>query len=327
LNLVERNPVKYDSYFTKSQSERSHYLMEENSLTIQDKYDRSGQITRDTRKRVESMDWRGKSYLEICEFAEGEIRHMGGEPAFPVNVCANESAAHYTAEIGDKTTVAQDALLKVDLGTHIDGYVTDTSVTICYNDSLFDLTEATKTSLNEAIKGVSLGVKTGDIGKIVEAYASRRGYIPIENLSGHSLDQYVVHAGSSVPNVWSVSNSTFRLNQVYAIEPFFTTSNGSGIVIEGRNRNIFSLVTRKRTKDARLDELLELIWKTRRTLPFAARWFSEYYSKEALDSMLSKMLKMRLVHAYPELLESKGTPIAQSEHTIRVTNTGPVVLT
>jgi methionyl aminopeptidase len=294
---------------------------------ILEKYEKSGRITKDTRNSVESRDWRGRSYLEICEFAEGEIRRLGGEPAFPVNVCANESAAHYTAEIDDKKTVAQDAIVKIDLGAHVDGYVTDTSVTVCYNDSLIDMTEATKAALNEAIKAVRLDSKTGDIGKVVEEYASRRGYRPIENLSGHSLEQYVVHAGNSIPNIWTASNSTFRTDKVYAIEPFFTTRNGSGIVLEGKNRNIFSINSRKRTKDKKLDEFLDLIWKGRRGLPFAARWYKEYHSKQEIDGMLQKLLKMRLIHAYPELIESQGTPIAQAEHTIRVTAKGPIVLT
>ena len=297
------------------------------NASINQKYEASGQITRETRKSVESRDWRGRPYLEICEFAEKEIRKRGGEPAFPVNVCANESAAHYTAEIDDKKIVDQNAILKVDLGAHVDGYITDTSVTLCYNDSLFDMTEATKAALNEAIKAVRLGEKPGDVGRIVENYASRRGYLPIGNLSGHSLEQYVVHAGVSIPNVWSVSNSSFKLDRVYAVEPFFTTSEGSGIVVEGKSRNIFGLVTRKRTKDAKLDEFLDLLWKTRRTLPFAARWFTEYYSKLHINDMIANLMKMRLVHAYPELIESEGTPIAQAEHTVRVSAAGPVVLT
>ncbi len=297
------------------------------NASINQKYEASGQITRETRKSVESRDWRGRPYLEICEFAEKEIRRRGGEPAFPVNVCANESAAHYTAEIDDKKIVDQNAILKVDLGAHVDGYVTDTSVTLCYNDSLFDMTEATRAALNEAIKAVRLGEKPGDVGRIVENYATRRGYLPIENLSGHSLEQYVVHAGVSIPNVWSISNSSFKLDRVYAVEPFFTTSEGSGIVVEGKSRNIFGIVTRKRTKDAKLDGFLDLVWKTRRTLPFAARWFTEYYSKQNINDMIANLMKMRLVHAYPELIESEGTPIAQAEHTIRVSAAGPIVLT
>lgn len=295
--------------------------------SVAQKYDKSGTITRETRRSIEARDWRGRTYLEICEFAESGIKRLGGDPAFPVNVCADESAAHYTAEIEDAKTVDQNAILKVDLGTQVDGYVTDTSVTLCYNDALYEMVEATRAALGEAIKGVTSNAKTGDIGKIVEDYASRRGYLPIENLSGHSLEQYVVHAGTSIPNVWGVSNSTFRVGKVYAIEPFFTTGNGSGMVVSGRNQNIFSIVARKRTKDRTLDEFLELIWNARRGLPFAARWYGEHYSKQELGSIIGRLLKMRLVHGYPELLESTGTPIAQAEHTIRVTSSGPVILT
>ena len=38
-------------------------------------------------------------------------------------------------------------------------------------------------------------------------------------------------------------------NQAYAIEPFVTTKDGLGIVYEGKIRNIFSLVSRKPTKN------------------------------------------------------------------------------
>lgn len=297
------------------------------SASINQKYDKSGMITREVRKEIESRDWRRRPYLEICEFVEDEIKRRGGELAFPVNICADQSAAHYTAEIDDGKIVAENALLKVDFGTHIDGYITDTSITLCYNDALLDMTEATRAALNEAIKAATVGTKTGDIGKIVEEYASRRGYLPIENLTGHALEQYVIHAGTSIPNVWATSNSLFKQDKVYAIEPFFTTTDGEGVVTESTNRNIFSLVSRKRTKSTKLDSFLTLIWDTRRTLPFAARWFTQAYSKTELDSMISELLKMRLIHAYPELVESSGAPVAQAEHTIRVTETGPVVLT
>ena len=292
-----------------------------------EKYELAGKIARGVKKEIESREWAGKSYVELCTFVENEIKLKGGSPAFPVNVCANESAAHYTAEIEDSSIVQNNDLLKVDIGVQIDGYIADTAVTLCYNESLLDMTEATRSALGEAIKGIKQGVKTGDIGKIVERYAARRGYLPIENLSGHSLEQYTIHAGASIPNVWAVSNYTFKEARFYAIEPFFTTPDASGVVVEGPTRNIFGLVARKRTKDQKLNDFLDLIWDTCRTLPFAARWFSEHYSKQQIDSMTKELIKMRLVHAYPELIESRKKPVAQAEHTIEVRPSGTVVLT
>lgn len=297
------------------------------SLQIDKRYLISGEISRQVKKEVESRDWRKKSYLEICEFAEGEIKKRGGAPAFPVNVCANSSAAHYTAEIEDQKIVDERALLKVDIGVQVEGFITDTAVTLCYDDELLDMTEATKSALSEAIKGIKVGVGTGDIGQIVESYASRRGYIPIQNLAGHSLEQYEIHAGISIPNVWSHSHSAFKQDKVYAIEPFFTTLEGSGIVVESKTRNIFGLVARKRTKERKLNDYLDLIWSTCRTLPFAQRWFKEKYSKSELQFMTSELLKLKLIRAYPELVESKGRPVAQAEHSVATTALGLVVLT
>ena len=299
----------------------------QSSSQIDRRFVLAGEITRQVKKEVESKDWRKRSYVEICEFVEGEIRKRNAQPAFPCNVCTNEIAAHYTAEIDDTKTVPENALLKVDIGAQVEGFPADSAVTLCYNEDLLDMTEATRAALSEALKGIHVGGKTGDVGEIVERYAAKRGYVPIQNLAGHSLEQYTVHAGVSVPNVWSPSSHTFKQDKVYAIEPFFTTSDGSGIVVEGRNRNIYALVTRKRIKDQKLNEFMDLIWNKCRTLPFAARWFTEEYPKQEIHSMLAALLKMRLVRSYPELIEAKGKPVAQAEHTVSPTAQGIVVLT
>lgn len=294
---------------------------------INQNYLKAGEISREIKRLVETREWRGKSYSDLCQFVEEGISSRGGRPAFPCNVCADETAAHYTAEIDDQKVVPQNSLLKVDIGVHVDGYVADTAVTICYNEELLDLAEATKSALAEALKVVKSGVKTSDVGRVVESYASRRGYVPISNLSGHSLDQYVVHAGTSVPNVWSPSQSTFKENRVYAVEPFFTTLSGSGIVVEGRSQNIFSLVARKNTKDDELNRFLDAVWNKCKTLPFAQRWFEEEFAKPRIKEIVSRLVKMKLLRAYPVLVEAKGQPVAQAEHTIVATSAGFVVLT
>jgi methionyl aminopeptidase len=297
------------------------------SVDVNQNFIKAGEITREVRKAVESRNWQGKTYLEICNFVENSIRDRGGAPAFPCNVCAGYSAAHYTAEIDDQRTVDQRTILKVDIGAQVDGYPSDTSVTLCYDEDLYDLVDATRSALSEALKIVKNGSRTSDVGRVVESYATRRGYIPISNLSGHSLDQYVVHSGTSVPNVWSPSPASFRSDRVYAIEPFFTLKDGSGIVVEGKNANIFSIVSRKKISDQKLNKLMELIWSRCKTLPFAARWFTDEFSKEDLTLGLKQLQKMKLIRSYPELLEAKQRPVAQAEHTIATSASGVTILT
>jgi len=292
-----------------------------------DSYVKAGSICRQVKKEIEAREWEGKTYVELCTFAESSISSLGGTPAFPVNVCANESAAHYTAEIDDQKLVPHNCILKVDLGAHIDGCIADTAVTLCYNDELLDMAEATKSALNEALKVIKDGARTSDVGKVVESYASRRGYRPISNLSGHMLDKYVIHAGTSVPNVWSPSLASFKAGRYYAVEPFFTTSEGSGIVVEGSSENIFAIVARKNTKDAELGRFLDAVWNDRKTLPFAARWYKEQFSKKKLLEFIPRLVKMKLIHGYAELVEAKAQPVAQAEHSVAVNAGGNSVLT
>jgi methionyl aminopeptidase len=296
---------------------------------IRKEYVEAGRITREVRELVEARgDWRNSTYLELCNFVEENMRRLGGEPAFPTNVCADNTAAHYTAEVEDPRIIEETTgLLKVDLGAHVNGFPADTSTTLCYDDNLLDLLAAVKASNLESLKVIRADAKTNEVGKVVEALAERRGYLPISNLSGHSIDEYIVHAGTSIPNVWSPSPEKFDQGKIYAIEQFFTTKEGSGIVIEGKARNIFSIASRRRTGKPELDKFLDAVWNKRKTLPFALRWFTPEYSKQQLESMMSQLLKLRAVHVYPELVEEHGTPIAQAENTICLTSAGPQILT
>ena len=158
-----------------TQERCDHQALSSTSLIgVDPNFLKAGAITREVRKAVEAKDWRGKTYLEIVNFVEESIRSRGGKPSFPCNVCEDSSAAHNTAEIGDTRTVGQNSLLKIDLGASVEGYPTDTSITICYNEELIDLAEATKSALTEALKGIKTGSRTSEIGRIVESYASRR---------------------------------------------------------------------------------------------------------------------------------------------------------
>lgn len=296
-------------------------------ISVADYYIKAGSICRQVKKDVEAREWEGKTYLELCAFVESSITKLGGKSAFPCNVCANESAAHYTAEIDDQKIIPHNSILKVDLGAHIDGCIADTAVTLCYNDELLDMAEATKSALNEALKVIKDGARTSDVGRVVESYASRRGYLPISNLSGHMLDKYVIHAGTSVPNIWSPSLTSFKQGHFYAVEPFFTTSQGSGIVVEGSSENIFAVIARKNTKNDELNNFLEVVWNDRKTLPFAARWYEDQFSKKKLLEIIPRLVKMKLVHGYAELVEAKAQPVAQAEHTVSVNAGGYSVLT
>ena len=257
----------------------------------------------------------GSTLEEICNSIEKAIISKGGKCAFPVNVSLNEIAAHYTAEPNDKTIVKDTDLLKIDLGVQINGHIADTAVTVCYEPKYDFLVQAAEAALREAMSIIRVGTKSSDVGKIIENTTKQMGGIPIANLSGHSLEQYTIHAGKSVPNIWSIGSFSFQSTEAYACEPFVTTPDGSGFVREGKIRNIFSLVTRKRTKDEDANRMIDFIWQKFNMLPFALRWFIPEYEEKTARDLLEKLIKNKIVRSYPILVEANEQRVAQAEHT------------
>ena len=291
-------------------------------------YLRAGKIASEVREGARKKYHVGSTLLEICESVESQIRGMGAEPAFPVNTSLNDIAAHYTAEPNDSTTVKEGDVLKIDIGVQIDGYIADTAVTVCYDPKYESLVKAAEAALAEAVRAARANTKAGDIGRVIEATITKFGFRPIQNLSGHSLQQYTVHAGKSIPNIWTRGSSFALLpNEAYAIEPFVTTKDGQGVVYEGRMRNIFGITSRKPVKDEEADKLLDLIWNRYRTLPFAMRWLTDRYDEKYVRRLMETLIKKKNVHSYPILVEGYGKVVVQAEHTLIPSESSVSVIT
>lgn len=282
-----------------------------------DCYQRAGKIASVVRERARKKYHVGSTVFRICESIEAEIRELGGAPAFPVNVSLNDIAAHYTAEPNDTLEVKDSDILKIDIGVQLDGYIADTAVTVCYDPKSEALVKVAEMALNEAVKVAKVDTKANDIGAAVESTIVKQGFKPIQNLSGHSLERYTIHAGRSIPNIRTIGTS-FRLspNQAYAVEPFVTTKDGQGVVYEGRIRNIFSITSRKPSKNQDADIFLAQLWNKFRTLPFAIRWITDLYEEQKARQLIELLVKKRNVHAYPILVEGNGKMVSQAEHTL-----------
>ena len=286
-------------------------------MDIFDNYVKAGKIASQVREYARTQDHTGRCLSEICNDIEQEIFKKGGEPAFPVNVSLNDIAAHYTAVPNDPIIVKNTDVLKIDVGVHIDGYIADTAVTVSYDTKYQNLIDIAERALDEAIGISRSNTRVSEIGRIIEKTITKYGCKPIQNLSGHSLERYTIHAGKSIPNIWTIGHSfNLSVNNVYAIEPFVTTNDGQGVVYEGKIKNIFGIGSRKRTKEQKTDDFLEYLWNKFKTLPFALRWIvNEYEEKEALY-LLEILVKKKNVHAYPILVEGANRIVVQAEHTI-----------
>ena len=295
-------------------------------MQIED-YLKAGKIAGEVRENVRKKNWVGSTLAEICEYVESEIIKRGAKCAFPVNTSLNEVAAHYTAEPNDPKTVSDADLVKIDLGAQVNGYIADTAVTVNYDTQYDSLVQAAENALQAAMSMIKVGVKSKDVGRKIQNTIMDMGFKPIANLSGHSLDQYTIHAGKTVPNMWTIGSFSFSENEAFACEPFVTTKNALGFVRNGKIKNIYALVSRKKTKDDEADKLLEYIWNNFNMLPFALRWIVKEWEEKEARKMLDFLIKKKVVKAYAILVEANGKTVAQAEHTFIPTETGVTITT
>jgi methionyl aminopeptidase len=291
------------------------------------KFRLSGKILRKTREEMRLFVREGMTIIEVCEKTESIIREKGGKPAFPCNVSINEVAAHYTSPPGDTSRIPEKAVVKVDLGVHIDGYVTDTAFTACFNPNHKRMTEVAELALKTAVENVHGGMAVGKIGGLIENAIKNRGFKPISNLTGHSVGRFLIHAGTSIPNVSQLSLTKVRAGEIYAIEPFVTLPDAEGRVEDGIEKTIFRFVKAKSLKSSHAKRLSKYIEANFKTLPFAERWLKGVVPREKHDEAFRELLKSKTLMAYAVFIEASGKPVTQAEHTVLITEDGCEVLT
>ncbi|MFO8132330.1 MAG: type II methionyl aminopeptidase [Thermoplasmatota archaeon] len=260
----------------------------------------------------------GVSYLEVAEQVEDMICAEAGM-AFPVNISVNEVAAHYTPEPDDKRCFAAGDVVKLDAGAHVDGYIGDAALTVAVGGGHDELIAAAREALDAAIGLVRAGVTIAELGGHVEDTITSHGFRPVENLQGHSLERYNLHAGLSIPSVANDNTRRLTAGEVVAIEPFAT--DGAGRVVNGDSGNIYHMIGRGRGKTARaMQQRFD-------GLPFASRWMDGIVPRRRIDLSLAFLQRRRVVRPYSMLVEADGGLVAQAEHTLLVTEDGCEILT
>jgi methionyl aminopeptidase len=291
------------------------------------KFRLSGKILRETREEMRGYVKETMPIIDVCEKAEGLIRVKGGKPAFPVNVSINEIAAHYTSPPGDTKTIPESSVVKVDIGVHVDGYVTDTAFTACFNPEHKSMTETAELALKTVVENVHGEMPIGRIGGLIETTIRNRGFKPISNLTGHSVGRYLIHAGTSIPNVSQISLSKVHAGDIFAVEPFVTLPNAVGRVEDAAEMTIFRFVKPKSLRTQHAKQMSKFIEANFKTLPFAERWLKGAVPEEKHTEALKELLKSKTLMAYPVFVEASGKPVTQAEHTLLITEDGCEVLT
>ncbi len=283
-----------------------------------DDFLQSGKIASKARTEGFGMIEEGVELRKVADYLEDLIRKEGANIGFPVNLSINNEAAHFTPAPDSGVRFQQGDLVKLDLGAEINGSISDTAISKEVGTNKWaSLIKASSDAVDNAIKKVRVGALTAEIGREIESTIKKYGYNPIYNLTGHTIEKYVLHAGTAFPNYDDGSRVKLYPGMTFAIEPFATTGKGR---VKGLEFGNIMLPLKDKT-----EEFMIKIHEFSRGLPFSLRDMARYF--QDYDYVLKEGQRKKYLYLYPVLKEGRGEMVSQTEHTIYLREDGPVVTT
>ncbi len=170
----------------------------------------------------------GVSTWDLNEIAHAKLKELGAKSAFlgyhgfPAVLCTsvNEVVVH---GIPRKDVVLKEGdIIGVDFGCYVEGFCGDSARTFAVGKVSKEaraLMDATKQSLEEAIKMCVPGKRLGDIGWAVQGHVEPLGYSVVRSFVGHGIGK-AMHEDPQVPNYGSPdTGKRLTAGMVLAIEP------------------------------------------------------------------------------------------------------------
>jgi methionyl aminopeptidase len=307
---------------------------------------RASEVHRTVRQYAqESLIKPGVKLIDMCNEIEALNRRLVGESgldagiAFPTGCSLNHVAAHYTPNTGDETVLGVDDVMKLDFGTHVSGRIIDCAFTVAFNERYDPLMSAVKEATDCGVQQAGIDVRLEDIGAAIQEVIESCEFEldgkvydvkSIENLNGHSIDAYKIHAGKSVPLVKGREiGKIMEEGEFYAIETFCSSGPGAkGHVNEVGEcshymKNFDAPMVPLRMKTTK--QLLSHLNKRYSTLAFCRKWLDQE-GQQRHGAALKQLVDANIIDPYPPLADTKGCYTAQYEHTLILKPTRKEVL-
>jgi len=281
--------------------------------------------------------------IDICKFIENKIRTLS-EPnqinngiAFPTGVSLNNIAAHWTPiKNTDNTTLNTNDVLKIDFGVHHNGCIVDSAFTWSNNKKYNPLLEASKEAVNTIIKNIGVDTTISEIGhmseEIISSYEIELNgkmipILPINNLCGHSIKPWHIHAGKFIQPIKNNDKTKIEENDILAIEIFTSTGNGTTILDTKSSHFMINPTYKKNNinnlKFQKSKKLLNIIENKFKTLAFTQRYL-DYHQTDIkhYGTLLNDLFNNNIITSHPALIDpDPNCYTAQFEHTIYISET------
>ena len=263
--------------------------------------------------------------------------------AFPTGLSINNCAAHWTPKINCNRKLNNTDLIKIDFGVHIERSIIDSAFTFSFNDKYNKLIEASNSSTLLAIKLMRPDMLLNEIGKEIEE--NMKSYEiqldnklyeinPVNDLCGHQIKQYKIHAGKVIPNIYVKEyNERIKEDEFYAVETFATTGNGLTYVDNNDCSHYMIDYNKKSIVKGSIKDFYKLIYNHFNTLAFCDRWLigkelkKEKLNQKKIDKCLLQLKNNTIINSYPPIYDiNENNYISQYENSIYVNENNTIIL-
>ncbi|GAB1220279.1 hypothetical protein ENUP19_0050G0060 [Entamoeba nuttalli] len=305
-------------------------------------YEEAAEITNAAMKLAESLCVDGAIVYEVCkkvnEFIDEEAAKVFKNEysyekgiAFPCCISLNNCCGYFCPLAEDKTSMKKGDLAKIELATHISGFVAEACKTIVIGEEATGdkatIIEAGYTALQEVISKLQVGVNTSDITTVVDGVCKKYNVKAFENIVSRNMERYMIDGNKfilNVPSKSAVEDMKIELNDVWNLDIILTTGAAKPVEKETRTtvykRNIDETYILKMRTSV---QIFREVNNKYPTFPFSLGML-ENESKAKMG--IVEMAKHDLVDSYTVVYEKTGL-VSQFKATIIVTENGPKVLT
>jgi len=201
----------------------------------------SGLIIYSLFKEIQTMNLNEVTSWELDSFIEDYILKRKARAAFKTVrgysfascISVNSVASHGVPS--RKTKIKNGDIVKIDTGTVMNGYFSDSCITVRVGDvseAADRIVDAAYRALFTGIGEIAPGKSVGDIGFAVEKFVRELGYSVVKNFTGHGVG-FALHEPPVVPNYGSRgTGQIMREGMVMTVEPIVNEGVDELVVLE-----------------------------------------------------------------------------------------------
>mmetsp|Transcript_41746 Transcript_41746/g.42352 ORF Transcript_41746/g.42352 Transcript_41746/m.42352 type:complete len:406 (-) Transcript_41746:291-1508(-) len=301
----------------------------------------------------------GAKIIDLCNFGTTVIdasaaklytKKVNGKEAiekgvaFPVCISVNEIVCNHSPLVSEELPVLKTGdVVKIDLGCHIDGYISVAAHTLIVpqnaedkvtesDDEMGNVAVAAYNAMLVAVSTIKSGGKNEDVTTAVERVAKHYGVSPISSVRMHQMKRFVIDGVKEVAlhsptpdelkefGEEKVPACEFEQAEVYAIDVAMSTGDGRAKPGELRT-TVFkrNVETNYRLKMKASRYVLSEVDKQFPTLPFTLRHFED---ERQAKMGITECVAHALLTPYPSLHERLGAKVAHFKCTVLLLPSG-----